>query len=58
MGDLNQFKRSKERITEVLAHLMHKNVKDEKTSMFIEDLQNSISKLENKMEEFKRQKAS
>ncbi|HWZ04496.1 MAG TPA: hypothetical protein VNX40_12855 [Mucilaginibacter sp.] len=56
MGDLNQFKRSKERITEVLAHLMHKNIKDDKTSMYIEDLQNSIRKLESKMEEFKQQK--
>ncbi|OIQ68483.1 hypothetical protein GALL_499240 [mine drainage metagenome] len=58
MGDLNQFKRSKERITEVLSHLLHKNSKDEKTSMFIADLQNSINKLESKMEEYKRQKAS
>jgi len=57
MGDLNQFKRSKERITEVLAHLMHKKAKDEKTSVFIADLQNSIDKLENKMAEFKRQKS-
>ncbi|WP_295671224.1 hypothetical protein [uncultured Mucilaginibacter sp.] len=58
MGDLNQFKRSKERIKEVLSHLVHKNIKDEKTSMFIADLRNSINKLESKMEEFKRQKAS
>jgi len=57
MGDLNQFQRSKERITEVLSNLMHKSIKDERTSMFIEDLQKSINKLENKMEEYKRQKA-
>jgi hypothetical protein len=58
MGDLNQFKRSKERIKEVLAQLVHKNVKDEQTSVFIADLQSSIHKLETKIEEFRRQKAS
>jgi len=52
MGDLNQFKRSKARIVEILTYLMHKTIKDEQTDLFIADLQESIKTLDLKMEEF------
>ena len=52
MGDFNQFKRSKDRIVEILACLKHKTVKDEETDLFIADLQESIKTLDLKMEEF------
>jgi hypothetical protein len=52
MGDLHQFKRSKDRITEILAGLVHKNTKDEKTNLMIEDLQKSIEILDVKIEEW------
>jgi hypothetical protein len=52
MADLNQFKRSKERIRELL-HLMHKKNADEKTTSYIKALEISMETLDLKIEEFK-----
>ncbi|MDF2434185.1 MAG: hypothetical protein JWP44_3816 [Mucilaginibacter sp.] len=54
MADLNKFIRSKERITELLSNLLHKNTKDENIHLHINDLQNSIRIIDDKMEEFKK----
>ncbi|MDB5008541.1 MAG: hypothetical protein JWQ84_3276 [Mucilaginibacter sp.] len=54
MADLNKFIRSKERITELLNHLVRKNTKDENMHLHINDLQNSIRIIDDKMEEFKK----
>jgi hypothetical protein len=50
MADINKFQRSKESIAEVLRHLMHVDVKDEGTDLYIIDLQRSIQILDHKME--------
>jgi len=53
MSDLNQFQRSKDRLTEILSQLTHKNVTDPHTVSYIKVIETSISQLERKMEEFK-----
>ena len=54
MADLNKFKRSKERITEILS--TYKNVKDDKTSQYITNLQKSLQIIDIKIEEFQQKK--
>jgi len=54
MADLNKFQRSKDRITEILNYLMNKTADDEKTDLFITDLQKSLQIIDHKMEEFER----
>jgi len=51
VADLNQFKRSKERLTEIL-YLTVEKAADEQTDSFILLLEMSIKKLDNKIEEF------
>jgi len=53
MADLNQFQRSKDRITEILNYLLAENPADERTHSFIRDLETSIKILDDKIEEFK-----
>jgi hypothetical protein len=53
MADLNKFHRSRERLIEILNHLMDKTFEDERTAVFINDLQKSIRILDHKLEEFK-----
>jgi len=54
MADLNKFQRSKDRITEILNYLMNKTADDEKTDLFITDLQKSLQIIDHKMDEFER----
>jgi hypothetical protein len=54
MADLNKFKRSKDRITEILNYLLNKTADDEKTDLYINDLQRSLQIIDHKMEEFER----
>jgi hypothetical protein len=54
MADLNKFHRSRERLIEILNNLMDKTFEDERTAVFINDLQKSIRILDHKLEEFKR----
>ncbi len=58
MADLNKVYRSKQRLIEILHHLTGKDAKDEATNKAIDDLQNSIRILDDKLEEFMRQKAA
>jgi hypothetical protein len=58
MADLNKFIRSKERIKELLSHLNYPSNKDEKTDMYIDDLQKSIKIIEHKMEELKKKESA
>jgi hypothetical protein len=54
MADINKFYRSKERITDVLNYLLCTAVPCERTKLFIQELQKSISIIEHKIEEFER----
>jgi len=52
MADLNQFIRSKDRLTEILFCLNPKEGDDEKKDSYVAMLEMSIRKLDNKIEEF------
>jgi hypothetical protein len=52
MADINQFLRSKDRLTEIYYYLMTKSNVDEQTGSYILILENSIKTLERKIEEF------
>jgi hypothetical protein len=52
MADINQFLRSKDRLTEIYYYLMTKTNVDEQTGSYIMILENSIKTLERKIEEF------
>jgi hypothetical protein len=52
MADINQFLRSKDRLTEIYYYLMTKSNVDEQTGSYIMILENSIKTLERKIEEF------
>ncbi len=52
MADINQFLRSKDRLTEIYYYLMTKTNVDEQTGSYIMILENSIKTLEKKIEEF------
>ena len=58
MADLNKVYRSKQRLIEILHHLMGKDANDEATNIAIRGLQNSIRILDDKVEEFMRDKAA
>jgi hypothetical protein len=53
MADLNKIQRSKDRLVEVLHYLMYRSADDERTNMFINDLEKSIKIIDNKIEDFK-----
>jgi hypothetical protein len=52
MADINQFLRSKDRLTEIYYYLMTKSNVDEQTGSYITILEKSIKTLEKKIEEF------
>jgi hypothetical protein len=52
MADLNKIKRSKERLTEVLNHLLCRPANDERTTRFINELKNAIQIIDRKIEDF------
>ena len=56
MADLNQFLRSKDRLTEILFCLNFKNTPDEKTVSYIEIIQTSIKTIDLKIAEFQNQR--
>ena len=53
MAELNKFQRSKDRIKEILNHLVNNSSDDEATNSFIDNLKQSIEILDNKMDEFR-----
>jgi hypothetical protein len=52
MAELNQFKRSKDRLNEILYYLTTKREVDEQTDSYIRIIQTSIKTLDIKIEEF------
>ena len=56
MAELNQFQRSKDRLTEILYFLMSKNDADEQTSSYIMIIENAIKTIDRKIQEFKLQR--
>jgi hypothetical protein len=56
MADINKFYRSKERIAEVLNYLLCTTTPNERTNLFIQELQKSISIIESKIEEFEKKR--
>jgi len=52
MADLNKIERSKERLTEVLNHLLCRPANDERTTRFINELKNAIQIIDRKIEDF------
>jgi hypothetical protein len=53
MAELNQFQRSKDRLTEILYNLMCKSTIDEETSSYMRVIEVSIQTLDHKIEEFR-----
>lgn len=54
MADLNKFQRSKDQIIEMLNYLMSKTAGDETANSFVNVLEQSVKKLDLKMEDYKR----
>jgi len=53
MAELNQFQRSKDRLTEILYFLRDKNGADEQTNSYIMIIENAIRTIDHKIQEFK-----
>ena len=56
MADINKFQRSKDRINEIITYLMSGTIIDEKTSLSIFLLENSIKIIDNRMLELENKK--
>jgi hypothetical protein len=56
MAELNQFQRSKDRLNEILCYLMNKKVVDEQTDLYMKTIQTSIKTLEQRIEDYKRER--
>ena len=56
MAELNQFQRSKDRLTEILYFLRDKNDADEQTNSYIMIIENAINTIDRKIQEFKLQR--